>query len=295
MAHIRFVTCESLEGYFFDPKQPALTIDDMILHDELVARGHTVTPLVWSSDEAQNPEGDMLIVRSPWDYFEKTEAFKAWMLHMADIGAPLYNSANEIIWNLRKNYLADLEACGVPIIPTLFLNKDEQLGNDFFKEMGEAELVFKPQEGANAFLTERLGDKPSKSVLKRLNKALKERDYMIQPFLSQIQDEGEWSLVYFNGAYSHGFLKKAKEGDFRVQEEHGGSLHTPPVPTEIISSADTVMDALDHAPLYARVDGVMVNGEFLLMELEMFEPELYFRADKKAASNMADAIEALLL
>ena len=295
MAHIRFITCASLDGYFFDKRQPNLTIDDMILYDELLKRGHTVTPLVWDSDEAKNPEGDLLLVRSPWDYFERPDEFKAWMQLMLKQHAPLYNRPETILWNLKKTYLAEFEEAGIAIVPTLFLSKGEQLDGDFFAEIGAQNMVMKPQEGANAFLTERLGALSAEDALVKVNEALKTRDFMIQPFLSEVVDEGEWSLVYFNGKYSHGFLKCPKDGDFRVQEEHGGSLHTPEVPENIIFAADKVMAVLSETPLYARVDGVVVKGEFLLMELEMFEPELYFRVSDNAAVNMADAIEKLLL
>jgi glutathione synthase/RimK-type ligase-like ATP-grasp enzyme len=295
MAHIRFITCQSLDGYFFDARQPALTIDDMILHDELVSRGHSVTPLVWSSDEANDPTGDLLLVRSPWDYFERPEEFKVWLLKMQGQNKPLFNRAEDILWNLKKNYLSEFEQAGIAIVPTLFLAKGEHLSGDFFAEIGVQDLVLKPQEGANAFLTERLCHLSSQDALAKINQALKERDFMLQPFLPQIIDEGEWSLVYFNGKYSHGFLKSPKKGDFRVQEEHGGSLYTLEVGENLIFAADKVMGMLNQAPLYARVDGVVVDGKFLLMELEMFEPELYFRVSDSAAPNMADAIEDLLV
>lgn len=283
-----------MDGYFFDERQPNLTIDDMILYDELLLRGHTVTPLVWDSAEAKNPEGDLLLVRSPWDYFERPDEFKAWMGLMQSQNAPLYNRPEDILWNLKKSYLAEYESQGIAIVPTLFLNKGEELSSEFFEEIGTQNLVIKPQEGANAFMTERLVGLGIEQSIAKINALLSERDFMIQPFLPEVVDEGEWSLVYFNGKYSHGFLKCPKKGDFRVQEEHGGSLHAPDVPENIVFSADQVVSLIENTPLYARVDGVMVEGQFLLMELEMFEPELYFRVSDKAAPNMADAIEELL-
>lgn len=111
------------------------------------------------------------------------------------------------------------------------------------------------------------------------------RETMVQPFMPRILDEGEFSLFYFNGEYSHGVLKVPAKGEFRSQEERGGVIR------RIRPLGERVPAALEETPLYARVDFVRGDaGEFLLMELELVEPSLYLRTDPQAPFRFAAAI-----
>jgi len=113
---------------------------------------------------------------------------------------------------------------------------------------------------------------------------------MVQPFIRQIVSQGEWSLVFLDGGYSHAVLKKPADGDYRVQQQHGGSLTPATPPPELIAQAAKALAAVPSPWLYARVDGCVLDAEFTLMELELIEPELFFRSQKGAAERLAKAI-----
>ena len=46
---------------------------------------------------------------------------------------------------------------------------------------------------------------------------------MVQPFLPAIQTEGELSMIFIDGHFSHGLIKTAAAGDYRIQSSYGGS------------------------------------------------------------------------
>ncbi len=117
---------------------------------------------------------------------------------------------------------------------------------------------------------------------------------MIQPFVTEVQTRGEWSFVFFAKQYSHAVLKRAKAGDFRVQKDFGGYLGDESPSPALIAAAERVIQKMNTPLLYARVDGVEVADNFLLMELELIEPELYFRPCAPAAQRFADAIARLI-
>jgi hypothetical protein len=118
-----------------------------------------------------------------------------------------------------------------------------------------------------------------------------DRALLAQPFLPAVVDEGEFSLMYFNGAHSHTILKTPKAGDFRVQEEHGGDIRAVSTEPALHTAGDRVLAAIGEAPLYARADFVRTSdGEFMLMELELIEPSLYFRTDPESAERFARAL-----
>jgi hypothetical protein len=117
---------------------------------------------------------------------------------------------------------------------------------------------------------------------------------LIQQFMPQIVEQGEWSLVFFDKQFSHAFLKQPKAGDFRVQNDFGGTIITPPVPDTLIEQAARILHDVDSPLLYARVDGVDVEGQFMLMELELIEPALGLDLHPDAARNFTDAIQRLI-
>jgi hypothetical protein len=120
------------------------------------------------------------------------------------------------------------------------------------------------------------------------------RPLMLQPFERGIVEEGEYSMMYFNGAHSHTILKVPKHGDFRVQEEYGSSLsHVEPEPA-LLAAGDAAMAAVGQNLLYARVDFVRSGERFRLMELELVEPSIYLRTEPGAPERFADAVAVRL-
>jgi glutathione synthase/RimK-type ligase-like ATP-grasp enzyme len=119
-------------------------------------------------------------------------------------------------------------------------------------------------------------------------------DGMVQEFIPEVQTAGEWSLIFFGGAFSHAVLKRPRAGDFRVQAELGGTAVLAEPPGALLDGARKVLALVEEPLLFARVDGVERNGGFLLMELELIEPQLFLGADVGAPARFADAIVAVL-
>ncbi|HET7845606.1 MAG TPA: hypothetical protein VFL14_15735, partial [Xanthomonadales bacterium] len=121
---------------------------------------------------------------------------------------------------------------------------------------------------------------------------------LVQPYVAEVATAGEWSLMFFGGAYSHAVLKRPRSGDFRVQEKHGG-LQEPAEPTrDTIGQAAAMVAALaelGHGGLaYARIDGVVVAGRLQLMEAELIEPQLFLSGAPHGAANFARALSETL-
>jgi hypothetical protein len=121
-----------------------------------------------------------------------------------------------------------------------------------------------------------------------------DRALMIQPFEPAIVSEGEFSLLYFNGEFSHGILKVPKRGDFRVQEEHGSEIRSITPEPALLAAGNAAIRAIGKKLLYARADLVRHGNEFRVMELELVEPALYLRMDPGAPDRFADAVIALI-
>jgi len=112
--------------------------------------------------------------------------------------------------------------------------------------------------------------------------------------MPEIAVEGEWSIVFYDKEYCMSALKKPKSGDFRVQGEFGGSVTYLDPPSQIISAAKATLDYYQEDILYARMDGIIQNGQFVLMEAELIDPELYFRAGEKGQVAFLKAMQKRL-
>ncbi|MEQ9218198.1 MAG: hypothetical protein RLO17_09160 [Cyclobacteriaceae bacterium] len=269
-------------------------IDDDLVHEPLKALGWEVENVPW--DEAVHWNAfDVVVIRSPWDYQDHLKRFVEVLEAINQSRARLVNSLDTVKWNIDKCYLFELEQKGIEIVPTIqhdALNesKIEMASRGFDSN----ELVVKPTIGANADDTFRINVKDSGSMKQPIS-IFKDRVCLVQPFMPGIVQEGEFSLMYFNGRLSHTILKTAKEGDYRIQEEHGGGVIAIKSPEKgLISVGDRVMNTLNKSPLYARVDLVRTaNNSFALMELELIEPCLYFRFDPDSPEAFAKCIDDL--
>jgi glutathione synthase/RimK-type ligase-like ATP-grasp enzyme len=199
-------------------------------------------------------------------------------------------------WNMNKNYLFDLEQKGVRIVETIWENKfNSSLAHEYFNKLNTDEIIVKPNVSASADNTFRLSKKNITEQLPTLEKIFATREFMVQPFLKNIIDEGEYSLFYFDGNFSHSVLKKPKEKDFRVQEEHGGDIQPFKVSAEMKDIGENILKKLSTIPLYGRVDLVRIEqNEFALMELELIEPSLYLNKDEQSPARLAKAFDERL-
>jgi glutathione synthase/RimK-type ligase-like ATP-grasp enzyme len=274
----------------------AFVIDDELAIAELARRGIAVDEVPWRQPNVDWRTWAGVIIRTTWDYQHDVDAFLSRIDEIERQGVPLANPARFVRWNARKTYLRELAAQGVPIVPTIW---GRGLTPPQLRELPAVirspECVLKPVVSANADDTYRVHAKLSEAELEAISRRFVARDWMAQPFLPSIQREGEYSLFYFGGRYSHAIQKRPAAGDFRVQEDHGGLIdpHTPDA--ELKAVAEHVMEAVGRDLLQARIDLVRLeDGSLALMELEGIEPSLYFRTSEDAPRHFADAVEAWL-
>ena len=214
---------------------------------------------------------------------------------MADVGARLWNPPAILRWNMQKGYLRDLESAGVPVVPTEWLLRgarpDEAIAR--IEARGWPDVVIKPAISATAFRTWRDSAADVATSHEHLGELLAEGDVMIQPFMREIQAQGEWSLVFLGGSFSHAVRKRPREADFRVQSEFGGTAHADVPSDDMLRAAERVLSHVRDPWAYARVDGLQTNDGFVLLELEMLEPSLFLGMDADAPERLADAITRL--
>ena len=276
---------------------PQLFSDDQPLLPLLAAAGFTPEPMVWNdSDRETLPE--LILIRTPWDYFENFPAFLKFLNWTEQSGSRLYNPLSLVRWNLDKRYLAELEGKGVPIVPTIFIPKgasfwerDNALIQLPWPSSGDG-VVIKPTVSAGAFLTSRVqGDLAD--VDRTVANVLAVQSVMIQPFAAEIATEGEISLIYFNDGtgweLSHSVLKRTNGADFRVQSQFGGSESPCDATSDQIAVAEKTLTSLPEPGLYARVDLIPWEGSWVLSEVELIEPQLFFRYAAGSPEKFVDA------
>ena len=235
---------------------------------------------------------DLAIIRSTWDYQGRIEEFLK-VLHKIHISnCALQNSLDLVKWNINKSYLLELSKKNIEIIPSLFFkNYDEQNIQKSFSHFSNEKLIIKPTMSANADDTFIVTKKGFSNTNFFLSSLFSKRGFIVQPFIENIKEEGEYSLIFFGEHHSHTLLKTPKNGDFRVQEEHGGILKLIENPEKkLLKIAEAIIKSLPFKNLYARVDLVRRKDTFLLMEVELIEPSLYFNLASEASSTLAKII-----
>jgi glutathione synthase/RimK-type ligase-like ATP-grasp enzyme len=275
---------------------PALSHDDQLLVAALARHGAAVEPVVWSDPDVDWRSYDLIVVRSCWDYFLRPDEFFSWLDRLEAERARVLNPVPLLRWNARKTYLRELESRGVLIVPTRWLARGDTTSVAAIRrETGWTALVVKPSISGSAHDTWRsfAGDEPRDDV--RLREMTARGEVLVQPLLEEIAAAGEWSVVFLDGVFSHAVLKRSRDGDFRVQIEHGGTFGPIEPPADVVEQAAHALHAapLDGArALYARVDGCVIDGRFVLMELELIEPFLFLGTSMAAAQRLADAMVA---
>jgi glutathione synthase/RimK-type ligase-like ATP-grasp enzyme len=281
MKRCAFLTMDSLEGLF--------AYDDM-LFAPLLNYGWRAEHVSWHKPNVNWDQYDIVVIRSTWDYQSDVKAFIRCLEDIEASSACLQNSLKLVKWNISKDYLRDIQDQGISIVPTLWHEHfDSAEVAKAFTHFSTHEIVIKPRISANSDHTYRLSREDLLAQSMTLSKVFARRPFMLQPFVPAIVEEGEYSLFYFAGNYSHSILKMPKENDFRVQEEHGGQLKLIQPDEEMLTQARHTMASLPDDALYARVDLIRYANEFVVMEIELIEPSLYFNMDPTSPQRFADA------
>jgi glutathione synthase/RimK-type ligase-like ATP-grasp enzyme len=271
-------------------------IDDEHAIGPLAELGWQVDTVPWNDPGRAWEQYDAAVIRSTWDYWHDPEQFTDVLAAIA-ARTRLANSLALVRWNLVKSYLRDLAERGVEIVPTGFLaGWAGEVPGRWRERFGSEELVLKPLVGANGDDAFRYPADAPRGHQDRLLRRLGDRPCMVQPFRASILEEGEFSLIYFSGEFSHAILKRPAAGEFRSQEERGAEILPVSPEPALLRCAERSLAALDETPLYARADFVRSpagseGSGFELMELELVEPSLYLRTDAAAPARFAAAVD----
>ena len=244
----------------YDPEAEALT-----------SAGAEVTPVAWT-EAGDLSTFDLVLPLVVWGYHVD---YSRWLdlLNRAERKRwHMINPPALLRWNGDKAYLAELAECGVSTVPTLAVEACGDADLEEARRRFDCEwLVAKPPISASAMGTHRLGPKED------VPEDSRGRPMIIQPLVEEIEKTGEFSLMLFDGQFSHGVVKRPKKGDFRVQEYHGGVTLPCPVPPDgAVSLAQAALAAAPAPATYARVDIVPDDsGALMIMELELIEPSLF--------------------
>lgn len=287
MKRLGFVTCRKL---------PDLTLDDRLMIDPLNEEGYRVEPVSWTDDAVRWQDYDALVLRSTWDYHHNVRSFHTWLNSLEKAGMTVFNDIRTVRWNVDKRYLAELSAQNVPVPRTVYVDQAQFSPLAvIMEELNAGKLVIKPSvsaSGDNTWLCSRNEIPVSE---KRFNEALNAgARLMVQEYIEPIETEGEWSLMFFAGVFSHAVIKRPRPGEFRVQEQFGGSTQRAHPQKDLIEQAGRILHVSGKPALYARVDGVFLDGVFVLLELELVEPSLFLQFSEDGPRIFAHAIRTAL-
>ncbi len=281
MKKIGLITCNEFTNLYYD---------DQYLLAPFAQKGIELIPVVWDKPTDFN-QFDLLIFKSAWDYHQKTVAFEHWLQFLKTIKTPICNPISIIEQNYNKYYLKDLQEKGFPVIPTLFFDDVRPLAlSAILEENGWEKAVIKPVISMSAYHTYSFDKTNHQHLQDNLVNYYSKTSVMVQKFTPEIITEGEWSIIFFDKKYCISALKKPKKGDFRVQGELGGTITYPEPPTHIIQEAQNILNNYPEDILYARMDGIIHQGHFQLMEAELIDPELYFRSGEKVQNAFLTAV-----
>lgn len=282
----RYVKIDQDDPYYQNIRQ-----EDGLVREQLEKQGLRVNRRSWDDPHYNWSETAFILFRSTWDYFDRFPEFSLWLEKVKNL-TRMINPYEIIRWNLDKHYLLDLARAGIHIPPTLFLEKGEtgslaeKLAGTFWKE-----VILKPVVSGAARHTYRFLPEESGKYEVLYQELIRVEAMMLQEFQQQVPLKGEVAFMLFDGKFTHAVLKKASEGDFRVQDDFGGTVHTFEPTAEEKSFAEHVVEQCGYQPLYARVDAIWDNqGRLAVSELELIEPELWFRFHEQAALSLASSI-----
>ncbi len=282
MSEILLVTCAALpEG------EPG----GHLLLDAFADRGYDARWVVWDDPTVDWAAADVVAVRSTWDYDSRLEEFLDWARRIEAGGARLLNGAEVFVWNTDKAYLNALAEVGVPVVPTIVVEGEEELPAAI-AEVGRA--VVKPRTGAGGRGVV-VFDLEDGGPADLDESALTAGPWVVQPLVESVRTEGEWSLHVLGGRVVSATRKVPADGDIRVHEAYGGSTVAAEVTAGHGAVAERTVAAagslLGRRLPYARVDQLrLADGSLAVSELEVTEPGLYLDVLPGNAVAFADAV-----
>ena len=296
MTDITLLTCRA----YYKPDNVTPYIQNILLEQELLksafeSQGLKVDITYWDNPSYEWQQTKSVLFRTVWDYFERFDEFWDW-LEQVKTKTRLINSYELIKWNIDKHYLRDLKNNGIQVVPTYFADRGNNISLQEIANLNDwKHIVIKPAISASAFNTYKINNDEIEQKEQLFHELLQTHDMLVQPFFPTISELGEASLMVFGGKFTHAILKKAKAGDFRVQDDFGGTVHDYNPTQEEINFAEKVFQSCTSMPIYGRVDIVWDSNKHIYRsELEIIEPELWIRNRPESANKIAEAVNKIL-
>lgn len=272
-------------------------IDDRWLLAAARDRGLDATVVRWDDPAVDWSAFDAVWLRSCWDYHLRYAEFTAWLRRADDAGTRFVNAADVVLRNSHKRYLLRLQQDGIPVAPLRLVPQGERFDTARFlaetaAEMDWPDVVIKPAVSASAYRTWRASTLPREESAARVAEMLADGDVIFQRFVPEIGTRGEWSVIFFDGGFSHAVRRLPPAGEFRSQLEFGATLAVATPSTPMLATAHTALLRLcdGRAPCVARLDLVDTGSGPVVMEVELIEPVLYFGEVPGAATRALECI-----
>lgn len=280
-----------LESSYDDQYSQNVIDEDYMLFHALERKGLKVHRTNWDNPNFDWTTTEYIIFRTIWDYFERYNEFSPWLEDVCT-KTKLINDKSLIYWNIDKHYLGDLSNAGVRIPNTEFIEiGDERTLSEIVQNLNWKEVILKPAISGGSRHTYRFEPKDASKHNKIHQELIASESMLIQEFQSQILTKGEVACMVYGGEYSHAILKRGKPGEFRVQDDFGGTVEAYEPDAEMIAFVEKAFNACSPKPVYARVDIIWNNeDELCIGEIELIEPELWFRIHQPSADQCAEAV-----
>jgi glutathione synthase/RimK-type ligase-like ATP-grasp enzyme len=284
------------EDRYVEPREDDEYIRNIFLEDAILTRALEKRKIrsirrSWSDATFDWQSTSHVVFRSTWDYFHRFYEFSRWLDDIS-LKTECINSADIVRWNMDKHYLNDLKVKGISVIETFFVEKGSRVSlKSLVRDLGWNETILKPVVSGGARHTYKIGKVNIDVHDKIFSDLIAEETVMLQPFQHHVVSQGEIGFIIIDGIYTHAVQKKARSGDFRVQDDFGGTVRSYVPSKEEIRFALHAVEACERFPLYARADVIRDNNNHLaISELELIEPELWFRKSQRAAELLAKGI-----
>ncbi|MBC6365180.1 RimK family alpha-L-glutamate ligase [Algoriphagus sp. AK58] len=287
----------AIVSYFSTGAYDTNTIDeDKLLSEILTELGVSHEIQAWSDPNVDWSSFSLLLIKSTWDYFDFYPEFLLWIEKIKALGIPVLNDLDIVRWNSSKDYLLEIESQGFPTIAGVMLEKGSKPTLDQIqKKVNSDTIVVKPLVSGGAKNTLRIPVSEWSNFEEKVTELVKEEAFLAQPYVKEVSEVGEYSLIFFNQQFSHAVLKTPAKSDFRVQHYYGGTIQEIQPDSSLLEPAQKLIDTFGKGTLYGRVDGVLIDGVFYLMELELIEPYLFLGLSDKAIPNYREALKRRLM
>ena len=274
---------------------PEPTISEIRYVDALREQGAVVRWAPWTAvDQAVFRTADLVVLRGTWDYHRWLDAYRGWLHGLAAAGVRVANPVGLVEWNLDKTYLGELAAGGIRTPGQAVLPLDRLALADLMDERGWREAVVKPTAGASGHGVRLVARETIDADWPEIAESVAPHRLLVQEFIGAIRTRGQISFVFFDGVFSHAAQLIPRPGEFRINSAFQPEKRSYRPGPAVLAQARNVLALLPQRPLYARIDGIPVGPDFVLLEAEVNEPGLFLDLDPEAAGRFAAASLAWL-